>query len=346
MLWLVAGVLGRDIDGLRQWFVAGRGRLARVEAVDTQAMGVGLVVTRPTFAGEILLSAPRSLCLSRRDGPEWAAPSCALAARLCIERRRKDSPWATFLANLPNLDSPACWTDLEAELIAGTRAFRARRALLDDWKDEWPSDHVTWTDFVWAKTVAMSRTFNLGDDVGPVLIPFLDLANHADSGFCALDIHKEDQVYFSLVAPTDMQPGDTVVTNYFGGQTVDPVKALDAFGWIAFDFCVVSLPTARVLLTSPRDVDTKLVPALNDARHDDDDDAIALAIDVVHAARAAIEHAEPQRVAAQAALGPANIDRLPLARAIVDSERRALDFVLARLYQLLRHSNNENLDLR
>ncbi|KAJ8609253.1 hypothetical protein CTAYLR_008074 [Chrysophaeum taylorii] len=298
----------------------------KIEAFETGEAGWGLRCARAIAEGEAAVVIPRSACLSARDAPEWARhlpKSSQLAARLCVERGLGEgSRWAAYLASVPEPDAPAAWTDEEAQLLAGTRAGRARDDLLAAWADECPPE-VAWADFVWAKSLVMSRTFDLE---GPVLIPFLDLANHDDEDFCALDIDKpNDQILFSLVATRQMGEGEPLATNYFGGRTLDPEKALDAFGWLAGDFYVFP---GGLTCRDTQDVDTLLLPALASLMGDDRRAATAAAIDLVAGALDAIDRAEPQRREANVS---SSSRRRALASAIVDAERGSLSTFLAHL---------------
>lgn len=272
--------------------------------------GQGLATSRAIEMGDEVISVPRSLCFSARDAPSWAigSKSSLLASRLCSER--------AVLGSF-ELEAPVAWTDDEAEMLSGTRAGRARAQLLKDWKADWVSSECTWEDFRWAKCVVASRCYELSEDTGPVYIPYLDLANHDDQDFLAIDLDKkDDMIYFKLVATRSMRKGESVRTNYFGGRPADPVKALDAFGWLISD-----IPHFRgIICRNNEDLRTSLLPALQNDH--------LVALDLVQRALSALEDPgateKRQRRANAVVENPHQRRRILKAQAIVEAERYSL----------------------
>ena len=216
--------------------------LSNVEVMEVSQGNCGLVLKRDLAPGENALRIPRALCLSQRDGPETEAlPAAAkVALRLCAEFKMGGaSRFAPYLESLPPIDAPIGWSDAEADMLLGSRAFQARRDLLEEWRRE--SQEEDFELYAFCRAIVASRTYELPDGIGPVLIPFLDLANHDDNNFLALDVDVGDEgVVFALANDGDdvVKRGSPVKANYQGGGPIDPAKAIDIFGWIPVkDFC-------------------------------------------------------------------------------------------------------------
>lgn len=302
---------GERLEAMRAWAGVKNDKFEIVE----DEFGFGLRTKGTIARHETILSVKRASCLSARDAPAWArgSKSSLLAARLCVERHLPEGDYGPLLASLDEPAAPASWSDDEAQLIAGTRAARAREALLRQWKVDWVSHQCSWEDFTWAKAIVASRCYVLDEEIGPVFIPVADLANHDDNDFCALDVDRNEDghIILSLVATRPLVQGEAVLTNYFGGRRLDPVHALDAFGWLERDF--VHFSSLGLTCETIQELDHKGVDTLR-------------AFELVSEALRQLELARDIRQqAALRLVDKSSASRLELAKAIVESEVRILE---------------------
>lgn len=226
-----------DLRRLSSWLVQAGGHHDALRISERGATR-GLVATRPVARGTELLQVPRALLvdprtalagLARRQVPTAelarAGATTQLAAWLLAERRDPGSAFQPYLASLPPSfpESPLHASPDELALLEGSLAGatieRARASLATE-HARLAAD-VAWfrsigfDEFVWAKTCAGSRAYQLrvGDDDATVLVPFADMANH-ERGTCTRWELDPDLQVFRLLAQRDYLPGEEVCCDY------------------------------------------------------------------------------------------------------------------------------------
>ena len=228
-------------------------------------IGWGLVAERDVAAGETVLTTPREFCVTGAEAPEYLAAtrgvegaalvSASAAVAATLLEREGDGFWEPYLGGLPTAkdlaDLPALWPDGEAEaLLAGTQTGRSRAELLATWQDDLAAINarralfdpamppIGWPQWRYYETLVMTRGYNL-DPVGYVVLPYIDFVNHADDPSVALRVDAAaappqgavDSV--SLVAKRDIPKGEQIFSSYSGGDPIDALVSLQAFGWLA-----------------------------------------------------------------------------------------------------------------
>ena len=194
---------------------------ARVVAT-TRGAGRGVAATRNISVGELLVDVPLEKCVSvasaRDDRELWRAiegremsVDVILATHVLREafgKRRRSAFWP-WLRLLPrDVDSTVGWTESELDELTGSNAVTFTRAIVARWKEDFDAldaatlaerhpdvfggehaSYFTLEKFTWARFIVWSRAIdlNLGkgggeEDAFRVLVPFLDMANHAPSG--------------------------------------------------------------------------------------------------------------------------------------------------------------------
>ncbi len=188
----------------------------------TRGAGRGVAATRNISVGELLVDVPLEKCVSvasaRDDRELWRAiegremsVDVILATHVLREafgKRRRSAFWP-WLRLLPrDVDSTVGWTESELDELTGSNAVTFTRAIVARWKEDFDAldaatlaeqhpdvfggehaSYFTLEKFTWARFIVWSRAIdlNLGkgggeEDAFRVLVPFLDMANHAPSG--------------------------------------------------------------------------------------------------------------------------------------------------------------------
>lgn len=186
----------------------------------TAGAGRGVGVTANVSVGELLLSMPLEKCVSTasaRADPGIGAAIAGLEATTesilslhllheAFGRGAKSSyfPWIRLLPR--SVDSTIGWSEEELAELEGSNLFTFTKVMKESWSSEYatldlPSlgekfpdvfggDHAenySFDKFIWAMFVVWSRAIDLetGSKEAPttrVLVPFLDMANHAPQG--------------------------------------------------------------------------------------------------------------------------------------------------------------------
>lgn len=201
--------------------------------------GIGLYLTGRTDcrAGDVLVSVPLSLCISGADVRDQPLSShldpgdsygrAAIALLMLVDAHHRgmqpadvraayflavasmDHFAATLMAAWPDgiaiaqrLDNSVCWqrSRVEREAIA-----REHEALVAAGLD------VSLERYAWA-TMVMKTRAHARTDTGHVLMPIIDLANHASVGPTAKVVVTSEAV--NLVAAYALSPGDEVTISY------------------------------------------------------------------------------------------------------------------------------------
>ena len=342
LLLLVSCSGDRDLSTLKAvetWLLKEQDTdLSKVEVVEVSDGNFGLVLRSDLGPGQRAVQIPRSACISQRDADVTTDVPAAVkvAAKLYAEFFVRSNPFVRAL-RLVRIDAPVGWSDDEAQMIAGTRAFEARRKLLQDWYREADNLDLDPVLYSTCRALVASRAYDLPEGIGPVLIPFLDLANHDDTNFLALDVDLvDDRVVFALVNENNnvLPKGSTVAANYCGGRPIDPAQAIDIFGWLHVKaFCQLRPPnTEEIFYYRPGD---DLPPSWTTS--------VEHSVFLYERATRALQELEdlaPTRAAAADIAGACsnNIEpfatRRALATDIVDGERAAWTALLAHLDSL------------
>lgn len=172
----------------------------------TAAGGPALIAVRPFAKGEIALSIPEPLWITKDTAAQHFTPPLvddleawvAVALFLIDQKARPDSPWRLYLDSLPHqLSTPVAWTDAELEQLQGTQLLstvqgyqtffqqrfeQLQASLFSQQPDVFPSTTFTWDAFLWAACTVRARTHAPleGDEVA--LVPVADCIQHASRG--------------------------------------------------------------------------------------------------------------------------------------------------------------------
>lgn len=187
----------------------------------TEGAGRGVATTRDVTRGELLATVPLEKCVStssaRADATLWrglrARPGASLdgilAAHVLREalglgERSAFWPWLRLLPS--ETDAAVGWDEDELRELQGSNVVAFARAIKKSWREEYDAldfaglgvdfpeafggehaAHYTFEKFTWARFVVWSRAIDLKTDstsapVIRMLVPILDMANHAPSG--------------------------------------------------------------------------------------------------------------------------------------------------------------------
>lgn len=187
---------------------------------EARGAGRGVATTRNVSAGELLAEVPLEKCLcaasARMDARLWraigasgASGDAILAAHVLREAFDAGSksaywPWLRLLPR--DVDSTVGWNEDELSELSGSNVVVFTRAIKAQWRMEYDAldvptlgekfpdvfggeraAHYTFDKFTWARFIIWSRAIDLSTESAEaptirVLVPLLDMANHAPGG--------------------------------------------------------------------------------------------------------------------------------------------------------------------
>jgi len=176
---------------------------------DGESCGRGLLAKDGMGEGELMMTIPLDLCLTRAVAQELFGKACipdymdeyiAIAILLMTERLKgKNSLWKPYFDILPDVESvyPSyIWTESELDMLKGSPTYFASKSLRSKLEREYgelqestfkqnkdilPVDKFTFELFLWAFVMLLSRAARLsskstGEELA--LVPYADLMNH------------------------------------------------------------------------------------------------------------------------------------------------------------------------
>jgi histone-lysine N-methyltransferase SETD3 len=226
-----------DLHRLSSWLIEAGGHHDGVELRELGEMR-GVVATRPIARGSELVRVPRGLLitvqsalgrLESRQVPvaelTLSSEKAWLAVWLLVERADPRSGFHPYFDALPQRlpRFPINAAPADRALLDGSLAG----AMLDDLRADLEADHARLVagvpvlrslgldDFRWARMCVGSRSFGLGIDGkdATVLVPFVDMVNHAPGPNTRWDYDPEGQAFY-LIAQRAYQPGEEVCSSY------------------------------------------------------------------------------------------------------------------------------------
>mmetsp|Transcript_31083 Transcript_31083/g.68533 ORF Transcript_31083/g.68533 Transcript_31083/m.68533 type:complete len:569 (-) Transcript_31083:213-1919(-) len=176
---------------------------------DGEICGRGLLAREPMGEGELMMTIPLDLCLTRAVAqttfgpaaiPDYMDEYIAIAILLMSERLKgPGSLWKPYFDVLPD---PAevypsyIWTEAELDMLKGSPTYFSSKSLraklerefselqegtFSRYKDVMPSDKFTFELFLWAFVMLLSRAARLSSKINGeelALVPYADLMNH------------------------------------------------------------------------------------------------------------------------------------------------------------------------
>jgi histone-lysine N-methyltransferase SETD3 len=176
---------------------------------DGESCGRGLLAREPLNDGELLMTIPLDLCLTRATAqqilgsgiiPDYMDEYIAIAVLLMTERNKgAASKWKPYFDVLPTTQGvyPSfVWTEDELNQLAGSPVYAASMSLkakvekefletktrvFDRFPDRFPAEKYNMELFTWAFVMLFSRAARLSSKSGGeelALVPYADLMNH------------------------------------------------------------------------------------------------------------------------------------------------------------------------
>jgi len=176
---------------------------------DGETCGRGLLAREPMSEGELMMTIPLDLCLTRAVAQEMYGPAVipdymdeyiAIALLLMTERLKGSaSLWKPYFDVLPD---PAevypsyIWTEEELDMLKGSPTYFSSKSLRAKLEREYseleentfkrhrdilPVDKFTFELFLWAFVMLLSRAARLSNKISGeelALVPYADLMNH------------------------------------------------------------------------------------------------------------------------------------------------------------------------
>jgi protein-histidine N-methyltransferase len=228
----------RGVESLMRW-LRERGARMPALAIHHGADGQRSACARSRIAaGSLILEVPRRLFLSQelaRDsdigrriaasGVELRDERSWLAALLLEERQAPGSPWAPYLATLPDAHRhmPLLFGPAQLALLEGSSALplleAQRQSILQDYQGLCryvPGfERFSYAEFTWARLTVLTRTFRLtvqGQSTRAI-VPLADLFDHHRPMEASWTFDSERDS-FTLTALQDFLPGDLIRISY------------------------------------------------------------------------------------------------------------------------------------
>jgi histone-lysine N-methyltransferase SETD3 len=189
---------------------------------DGESCGRGLLARESMAEGELMMTIPFDICLTRAAAreifgpaiiPEYMDEYISIALLLMNERLKgSKSDWKPYLDVLPSKEdvNPSfVWTDEELESLKGSPVYMASKFLNQKVKNEYeglkdtvfkkystvfPQDKFTYELFEWAFVMLFSRAARLSSKSGGeelALVPYADLMNHNPYSNTYIDAQKQ-----------------------------------------------------------------------------------------------------------------------------------------------------------
>jgi len=226
----------------------------------------GMFATTSFKKGEIICKIP-SDCVLALSNPELGgadAPTDVHTGRNFLKMYQNDptasKTWAPYLNTLPTKDerfdaTPDFFTTEELDALEFPRSIRMAKERLKGISELSAEDGVDFEELQFATWLVASRKFQISIGLPPqaqadgeaassnpkpiqqlqVLIPYLDLINHASDDFNA-EIHlidpEKDEAWFSIRATRPIKSGKEITICYGSGMGTS-VELLHNYGFIA-----------------------------------------------------------------------------------------------------------------
>jgi hypothetical protein len=224
-------------------------------------MGLGLAARTPLTPDDEILFVPREVWLSRKAARTAHGPVLAdldgrsvfshgmsrLALLVALERETPDSFFRDYLGRLPEPTVPYALTPAERASIQGLsigkwideqlataedECARLREELSARWPDLAPAHRLTPERWRWACGHVMLRTFtvDIEDEEVWVLVPGMDLCNHADEPNAAFYAEEDGWL---LEASRPIAAGEQITIRY--GRAKTSADLLLYYGFVTPD---------------------------------------------------------------------------------------------------------------
>jgi hypothetical protein len=176
---------------------------------DGESCGRGLLARETMAEGELMMTIPLDLCLTRAQAqvvlgpavvPEYMDEYIAIALLIMHEKLKgPSSKWKPYLDILPKVEDvyPSfIWADAELDMLKGSPTYFASKSLRSKLEkeyeelktrtllknpDKFPLDKYSLQLFLWAFVMLFSRAARLSSKIGGeelALVPYADLMNH------------------------------------------------------------------------------------------------------------------------------------------------------------------------
>ncbi|KAL3811990.1 hypothetical protein ACHAXA_009608 [Cyclostephanos tholiformis] len=184
-----------------------------VDEITNESSGRGLLARRSINEGDELLRIPLDLCITRRSArgalgkdalPEGINEYLAMACQLIREKyvlgeRSFYAPYVGVLPEVEEVNPTFTWPDADLDFLRGSPIVAATRSLRMKLRREFPPEHYTYDNWVWAFTMLFSRAIRLRNlRVGErlALVPYADLINHSAFSQAFIDARESGDWLF------------------------------------------------------------------------------------------------------------------------------------------------------